>query len=200
MSLIQLNLKPTTIGIIGSASSKRSADNERLLTAETWEWMCSQAENHIEVTLGFKDWSRVHLVSGGSSWSDHVAVHLYLKHPESALSLHLPCAFDSQTGLFTDTNQSHWAQNPGRVLNWNHQSFSRKARIDSLSELQGLDPTKVMIKSDYKGFHDRNLAVGKCQYLLAFSFSKTTEPTDGGTFHTWKHSKSPHKHHISLYH
>jgi hypothetical protein len=198
-----LSLKPIKISIIGSASSKKNPDNEKLLNADTWQWMCNQAEFYIEKTLGSTDWSKVHLVSGASSWSDHVAVNLYFKHPESQLSLHLPCAWDSQSERFVDTNQVHWAQNPGKVLNWNHQSFSRKAKLNSLNELNHLyqNPSpNVHLKSDYKGFHDRNLAVGKCQYLVAFSFSKVSEPTDGGTLHTWKHSTAPHKHHISLYH
>ena len=35
-------------------------------------------------------WNKVCLISGGAAWSDHVAVRLHKKHPDSKLIIYIP--------------------------------------------------------------------------------------------------------------
>jgi predicted Rossmann fold nucleotide-binding protein DprA/Smf involved in DNA uptake len=72
-----------TVSIIGTA---KKFDFEKAY---------KQAEDYIENFIS-KDWQDIHLVSGGAAYGDHIAVRLFLAHPESKLSLHLPCKFASK--------------------------------------------------------------------------------------------------------
>lgn len=104
------------VSIIGFASGKGIRERENLLNKETWGEICKTAENYILSNVGL-DWSKIHLISGGAAWCDHVAVYLYLKHKESQLTLHFPCKWDFDKKQFIDNGLSHWASNPGRTAN-----------------------------------------------------------------------------------
>lgn len=133
------------------------------------------------------------MVSGGAAWSDHVAVQLFLNHPESKLTLCLPCEWDTKLGQHIDTGKKDWRVNPGQLANRYHLEFSKDIKQSSLAMITKAIALGAVIKA-HKGFHARNLQVGKSDYLIAFSYSTTTEPTDGGTLHTWKHSRALKKH------
>jgi len=186
-----------TVSIIGSASSKGNIQWENLLNKKTWEKLCQQAEDYISSHIS-NQWSNIHLISGGAAWCDHIAIYLYLKHLDSHLTLHFPCKWDSTQKRFINNGQSHWAANPGKLANSYHRSFTQKISEDTLGQIQLAIDKGAIIYDHYKGFHDRNSAVGKSQHMIAFSFSQTNEPTDGGTSHTWKHSKCPNKKHFTI--
>ena len=184
-----------TISIIGSASGKKQ--NDHLLNKKTWNYMCQISENYITEKIT-QDWSKIILVSGGAAWSDHVAVFLYLKHPGSHLILHLPCQWDYCNHQLADNGNYQWTVNPGKLANSLHFNFQKEIKKNTLQQIQLAINQGATIFDHYKGFFDRNIQVGKSQYLIAFSFSQTNEPTDGGTFHTWKNSQSKNKIHFTL--
>lgn len=184
-----------TCSIIGIA--KGLGDNAQYLTQDMWNRMCQTAEKHIIENIS-SDWSEIHLVSGGAAWGDHIAVHLHLQHPESLLTLHLPCQWDHIKHQHYDNGQYDWKTNAGKLANEYHRKFQKVVGFDSLLQIQSLIDSKMAKINIYKGFHTRNLAVGKSQHLLAFSFSLTDEPTDGGTAYTWRLSTSQYKTHYSV--
>jgi hypothetical protein len=53
--------------------------------------MVKEAEAVITKKHGL-DWSDVELHSKASIWANHVAVILFLSHPEASLVLYTPCA------------------------------------------------------------------------------------------------------------
>lgn len=148
-----------------------------------------QAEDYIENNIS-KDWNEIHLVSGGAAYGDHIAVRLFLAHPESSFTLHLPCKFDKK---YEDTGVKDWRINPGNTANYYHSLFSKNEGIDSLKEIEQAISIGANILV-YKGFHKRNAEVAKSDYTIAFSYSKEDYPTDGGTNFTWKLCKGEKKH------
>lgn len=142
-----------------------------------------KAEDYIENYIS-KDWKEIHLVSGGAAYGDHIAVRLFLAHPESSLTLHLPCKFDKK---YEDTGLKDWRTNPGNTANYYHSLFSKNEGINSLNEIEQaiLAGANILV---YKGFHKRNLEVAKSDIVLAFTYSKGNSPTDGGTKHTWSNA------------
>lgn len=104
----------TTIAIIGSAG--RGLDVNKI-TKELWSKMINKAEEIIVKEWGL-EWKNVRLVSGGAAFSDHVAVELFLKHPDDvALTLELPSAWDARNKQFIDTKVRDWKANPGGTSN-----------------------------------------------------------------------------------
>lgn len=185
------------ISIIGTASSKNVTTNEILLNKSTWDLMCQKAEQYVE-EKSQSDWSKVSLVSGGAAWSDHLAIHLHLKHNESKLTLHFPCKWDKEKTQYLDNGFYHWSKNPGKTANTYHKQFGKKIGENTLQQIQLALSNGATCIDTYAGFHDRNKAVGQCQYMLAFSFGEGESPTDGGTSHTWKLSKCISKLHCSI--
>src|SRR5437762_12801680 len=107
--------KLVRVAIIGSAG--RNGD-DKWMSPEAWKHMLQETRRQIEQVWKL-DPKQVGLVSGGSAFSDHVAVHFYV-HPTNAtayrhLHLYLPCGFDH---VF---NSSHMC---GQRLNQLHKQFS----------------------------------------------------------------------------
>lgn len=197
------------VSIIGTAG--RNDKVRKRLTPELYSSALFKADEYIlgllsQGNLTLKD---ITLVSGGSSWIDHIAVELFFKYLCKAkvalpgkeyieglkLILHLPCEFDDVEYKFKKCS-SHMNSNCHTTLNFLHRCFSEKCSIDSLSDISLAVEYGAEIKI-YDGFFARNLVVGECQHLLAFTFEEK-EPTSGGTFHTWKNSKCKVKKHFCL--
>jgi hypothetical protein len=183
-----------TCSIIGTAGRSRA---KVYLNKRTWEAMCKKAESYIEANIS-DDWSKTHLISGGAAWSDHIAVNLYFKHPESTLTLHLPCKWDTENCQYIDNGKQHWAANPGKVSNKYHGEFSTKIKENTLEQIQNAVNQGANIIDTYSGFHDRNLPVGNSDHLLAFTFSSKSYPEDGGTKFTWDKSSCKNKSHFQI--
>lgn len=149
--------------------------------------MVAAVETMIE-SAGYS-WSQVELVSGGSSFSDHVAVTLYLKYREKGATLHLHLPADFKDGRFASTRA-------GCLLNHIHLVFSEKC----LSKKSSLDEIALARKlgaklSVYGGMMQRNRAVAMTPILIAFSATwdaktgVTGPPKSGGTYRTWSMAK-----------
>ncbi len=59
---------------------------------------------------------------------------------------------------------------------------------DTLSEIAVAINEGIEIDDSYKGFKNRNGKVVQSDYLIAFTFSTTSAPNDGGTLDTWQKS------------
>ena len=124
--------KNVSVAIIGTAG--RGVDVVSLLNHQMFRKMCESAANII-----LNDWkldpAKVTLVSGGSAWSDHVAVDLFLndkRFETSKLLLWLPC----KIGIghtFCDEKSWHTC---GRLLNELHSRFTVHLGRSSLLDIR----------------------------------------------------------------
>ncbi len=124
------------------------------------------------------------LSSGGSAWSDHVAVALFLAGKARNLLLELPCKWDKAKSCFDCKSEE------GQRLNQLHRSFSRVRGVDSLAEIQAASKLPGFMCQVRRGFLRRNDALAKeCMYLVALGWSETGKPESGGTLYTWNKFK-----------
>ena len=135
------------------------------------------------------DISDVHLISGGAAFGDHVSVSLFKssEHMFSGITLFLPCAWSTSTSSHCDSGHRDWKQNPGRSANRYHRAFLKHTGINSLHEINSLvGQISAEIDTSGKGFHDRNSKIANAaDMLIAFTWSKSSEPPKGGTRDTW---------------
>lgn len=189
--------KETTVAVIGTSGRK---DDEIKLNANLYQKMIVRVEEIIEKTFKL-DWDNVVLYSGGAAYADHVAVALFLKYSPSKkikLVIETPCGWDFDRCQFSDNGGYGWQQNPGWTLNKYHTAFSKKCKLHSLDDIYSaiMKGAQVIVSN---GFFDRNLKVAKAERMIALTFG-VGKPKDGGTGHTWGHSKleSEHKIHVCL--
>jgi hypothetical protein len=180
------------IAIIGTSGRN---DDVSKLTPALFNSMQQKTLQIITTTFGL-DVKNTTLVSGGAAWADHVAVKLFNDKKVQSLHLHLPCKW---TGVRHLETVGSWQVNPGRLANQCHFAFSRILGIDTLNEIEIARCLGATVKSDYKGFHDRNNAVANVDYLIAFTWSQGNCPEKGGTLDTWKKAKNAIKIHIPLH-
>jgi hypothetical protein len=200
-------MSKVTVAIVGTAGRKEDGTKmSRIL----FDSVLGHARAIIVDKFKLKI-SDVTLVSGGSSWIDHVAVRLWLdsilgseEEEYAGLQLFLPCSVSThQSKLVFQSNSKYgsWSNNPGAVLNGLHRDFNSKMGqgFNSFSDLFCAQSLGAEFDSHYNGFHQRNIMVGKSDYLIAYTWGESHHsPKDGGTFHTWKNSSSTHKIHIPL--
>ena len=173
------------IGIIGTAG--RILDAKRL-TAAHFTAMCEHTEKLLqEHGLDVPD---RHFVSGGAAWADHVAVRLFLQSRAAKLTLHLPTPF---------YKAGYYCLSPyGLTANRLHHAFSTATQSSSLGELvKALNRGAERTVSN--GFKARNIFVGQCDMLIAYTFGTGSQPKEeSGTRHCWDHSTAPVKIHVPL--
>ena len=209
----------TKIAIVGTAG--RGKDQFRM-TRALFDTMLAKARTIIREKLNH---SAIHLISGGAAWSglsntnpfisvqlvqifiliynivfqDHIAVRLFLEFIDEKinLTLHLPCGWDDDKKQFVDNGNSDWRVNPGRSANRYHRQFGTKSGRNSLNDIHLVLQAGACAKV-HSGFHKRNTEIAKTDILLAFSWSSSGFPVDGGTADTWKKSRSSKKIHVNL--
>lgn len=184
------------VAIIGTTG--RSKEDLSKLDAETFEKMCQKCEEIVISMMKnneINENSKLTFVSGGSSWSDHVAIRMYLKFFDSKLILHLPCKFSDN--LFDDNGLLDWKLNPGYRLNLYHETFTKKVGYDTLKELQFAADSSGVKMHVHGGFFERNNEIAKVSNLIAFSFSDDI-PSSRGTLYTWKKSAATRKININI--
>lgn len=188
--------QPVCVAIIGTSGRTNDTRNAGL-TAAIFDQMIQEALACLQ-RWGLEP-AQTHLISGGAAWSDHVAVALFLRKQVAGLTLHLPCLFAEAS--FTDTGSSDWRTNPGRTANYYHALFSKKLGRDTLAEIAAARQQGAVLDTSLNGFYARNSSIAaKATHMLAFSWSDSGAPTDGGTADTWKKCRLPaaRKAHISL--
>lgn len=167
------------IGIIGSAG--RGGDEEKL-NDKVYSSILSYLEDKLP--------NDCTLVSGGSSWMDHLAVSLYLKYQDKfKLELYIPCEWDTTNRCYRDNGVVDWMVNPGGTLNYYHRRFSKIVGFDSLDQINDAISRGAILKVE-KGLFKRNDRVASSiDVLYAFTFTTRDSPCDGGTLYTWKKAK-----------
>ncbi len=171
------------IAIIGTAGRKE--DGERLNLSK-FNLMKSKAREYILSDLGI-DFNEICLVSGGAAWADHIAVSLFLEHPELQLKLYLPAEYSMDDAIFKVATTNR--MDPGKIANYYHQLFKDNTKIRSLMEIRKAIQKGADIEV-YPGFMERNLLVANsCDYMIAFTFGEDGVK-DGGTKHTWDASSA----------
>ncbi|KAI9327340.1 hypothetical protein DFJ73DRAFT_863828 [Zopfochytrium polystomum] len=194
-----------TATAIASASTAETATTTPGGGAKLFAKMVEAAERIIAEDWSLP-WRSVNLVSGGAAWSDHVAVHLFMSHPSSTLTLHLnPFLTSPPLGpSFLDTSltagaaaathdryNSTWRTNPGRTANRHHRRFSVAVGRDTLAELGSVispgAPTAgvaaAAIGTQSGGFHARNTAIAEsARRMIAFSWAAAAEAALVGSF------------------
>jgi hypothetical protein len=140
------------------------------------------------VSSQIKEEKEVEFISGGSAYSDHVAVKMYLSTPDSlnsSLTLFLPCKWNG--------NEFDPSSKEGYVLNKLHRMFSLKVygnKDTSLNELKEAISRGARWFS-YSSFYSRNDYLvsysNKKAYMIAFGNTPTLTST--GTSYTFNKYK-----------
>lgn len=178
------------IAIVGTAG--RGEDAPRMSWA-LYRRMVARVESYL---AGIPVEAR-ELQSGGAAWADHIAVTLFLAKEKKAQSLtsYLPASLTAH-GSFDPSSAA------GRTANQYHRQFGPHfphARSGDESMNQIWEAARWAKLHTCAGFLDRNLWVGQCDLLLAFTFGTGSVPKRGsGTRHTWDHSTAPRKVHFGL--
>ena len=174
-----MDFRTKAIGIIGTAGRKTDATK---LDGNSFKRICDIAETEIRRICA----GNPTLISGGSAWADHIAVHLSLKL-ELPLKLYIPCQLTTNGEAYEDNGERDFHGNPGGTLNYYHRLFSQKSGIDSIKEIRtaiqkGL-ATAYVIKD---GLFARNTEVARnSDALIALTFGDGENLKDGGTKDTW---------------
>ncbi len=161
-----------TLGIIGTAG--RGPDLSRLKGG--------YHRSMLTVAQVVAEMSRADtLVSGGSAWSDHLAVQLYLNDCVRHLFLHLPCSWVDDDRRFEATS----ATSPGARLNELHTQFKTVTGIDPFEQLAEAVAKGAKVHVNRGGFKARNTDIANwADAMLAFTFGNGPLLAEGGTMDT----------------
>jgi hypothetical protein len=188
------------VAIIGSAGR---GDDFRKMNRDVFSDMKKFARRFIvrlaEANCASLD--KIILVSGGSAWADHVAVHLFLESLTSetsfrGLELYLPCTVSIADGQLRFASTS-----AGTRLSELHRQFSVAVGmgLDSRMDLLCAKHVGAVLDCSSRSFQSRNSKVANVDALLAFTWNSTDgTPTKGGTGDTWTKCKSGVKYHVPL--
>lgn len=177
-----------SVAIIGTAG--RSDLNK--LNLELYQKMVSKSKYIIQNIFKLKP-ENIILISGGAAWSDHIIIDLFLESYTKNGLIYMPTRWENKKYLETS-----YKYDIGITSNNLHKKFSDKTGKKSLSEIQEAINRGLKINTNFMGFFNRNSQVAKADYIIAFSWSDTGKPSDGGTKNTWDKSKSKSKIHINL--
>src|SRR3990167_2442724 len=168
------------ISVIGTAG--RKPDN---LTKELFNKMIDRCREEID-SLGYEH-EDITLISGGAAWADHLAVTLWLLDQDyNELILYIPCDWNGAEQKYADSGASDWRVNPGKAANYYHRLFSGIIGSDSLQQITMAKESGCTLDTSAFGFFNRNSKVADTDVMIAFTWSKTGQPNDGGTLDTWK--------------
>ena len=164
------------VGIIGSSGN---AMDSPYLSKEAWQITKERLLKLLRTFEGKFGETYLKLVSGGSSWADHMAVELFLENPGrwAGLILFLPSDLEAEQ-----------PNNTARLLIERHRRFSSVLYGDenkSLEDLRNLGKCKkVTTFVDPGGFKSRNcLIAGRVDILIALT---ARNEITTGTADTWK--------------
>jgi len=183
------------ITIAGTAGRKEDA---RLLDAEVYDLMIEKTLETILEASNAKE--PITLVSGGAAYADHIAVKLYLAHPDIFnLKLYLPAPFEA--GKFRDTGDRDWKTNPGGTSNFYHRQFSQKTGTNSFNEIQKAIDMGAEVEV-HDGFFARNAKMADSEIAICLTFGENGIK-DGGTknmadAYLKKHKVAPKLYHIPI--
>lgn len=154
------------IGIIGFA--RRGLELDR----ETYDKMV------FKMTRILKKYPKDTIVySGGSIWSDHIAVTLFLENVIHNLVLHLPDTWNHQTKSYSGASHS------GAHLNAKHQLFSKIIGRNTLKDIDDAISKGATYTSSISSPERNTLIARDSDHLYAFVIKG--EKMTPGTKDTW---------------
>jgi hypothetical protein len=156
------------LAIVGTAG--RGSDASRL-TLPVWNDMKRTVYRFVK-ERGYTD-----VISGGSAYSDHLAVGLFNAGIVTSLILALPCEFDWHASQFIGNRE-------GRRLNDLHRWFGEVIGKSPLEEIKTALYRGAEVIVD-NGFHARNsIVANRADAVIAFTFGHGPVLDDGGTADT----------------
>lgn len=170
------------VAVIGTAG--RGLDGEKLSLDHLMR-MYAQTLEHVA--------AEDDVVSGGAPYGDHVAVMLWLAGKCRSLTLYLPAEF----GNLPPYGLRFQGHPDAKVINRYHLLFSQRCGIDSFSHIDWARQAGARLVV-VPGFKNRNMPVGDVDRLVAHTFATGAVPKDGGTRHTWNHSRATTKIHLPI--
>jgi len=142
------------------------------------------------IELNNIQYSDIELISGWSTWIDHLAILLYFEYYYLGIKLTLYLQTESYKDTFKEDN-------PNKLLNILHNNFSKKCNINSIEQINKAIKLGAQYKI-YNGFFERNTYVAKTDMMIAFTFGKD-KPSSSGTKDTWNKFKYSNKVHFYIY-
>lgn len=175
-------MPPTRVAIVGTAG--RTPQLRSQMDASTMLAM----RQHVMAQLDAwnLDPKEVILVSGGSAWSDHVTVRLFVDGflTWAGCELHLPCNFDRERCCYFENGP----KSCGAILNMYHRLHAQKTGEDTGKDLVTAWALGAQFLVEKPlGFLPRNARIADAaDYLIAFTWERGAEPQAGGTGNTWR--------------
>lgn len=115
------------------------------------------------------------LITGGCSFSNHLAIRAYNEGIAKKLTLCLPAKIIYKTGRYEDTGY-------GKICNYHHDNFNEKCKLNSFEEILFAINKGAEVKI-FKDFNKaNNTIVENSDKLIAFTFSPKSIVED------WKNS------------
>lgn len=182
------------IGIIGS--SGRNLEDSEMISKEIYS---RAVDLMVAFLINYPKKSErklASIVSGGSSFCDHIAISsrfalMELKRSGKIdfelpkLKLYFPCFFDMVRGEFCETIVKNGIKNKGRsaiLLNKLHRDFSAKVGIDSLKDLAFMVGYGAEIGYN-SSFYGRNKKIAEnCNTLFSLTFGDSSMVSGGTKF------------------
>jgi hypothetical protein len=181
------------VGIIGSAGRTAQQQSEWSLETynKTFLLILDILKNQYKILSGSQT-HKIVLVSGGSSWGDHLALKLFLDqkplNKNMGLKIYLPCKLNQKE--FDPTSCC------GKRLNVLHQQFGKKINQNTFLDFHIAKQLGATLHQSQKdNFFARNQQIAeRCTHLIGVFGSNK----DGGTMYTWNRARAKTKTKIFL--
>ena len=164
-----------SLSIIGTYGE---GGDSKILSTKHFDAMYLIAEELV-TQINDSGYSLTHLVGGGSVWTSHLSIKLFLNKKVSNLRLFLSAEF--QDGTYKDNGIiNDLLKNPGGVANYYHHQFQRTTGINSLSEIELAKRygAELILVDNY---YARNALIAKSDFILACTFGNKNEVKEGNT-------------------
>lgn len=160
------------IGIIGFANRGHS------LSPRHYNKMVTKMHKVLNLR---ENCETLEVCTGGSIWSDHIAVTLYLQNIIPQLTLHLPDEWSSINQSYAGTTES------GRRLNGTHKLFSQMLGRNTLAEIDEAIKKGAHYTISSSSQERNKLIAYNAEHLYAFVV--TNNQMTSGTKNTWDQCK-----------
>lgn len=188
------------LGVIGI--SGRNKQESALLSKTLFRQAVTKVRQLVQYVWKISP-SEIVLISGGSSWFDHIVLVLFLEQLHDCMNdatlpmwlgirLYLPCIWDRMNARFCDQSRT------GKRLNQLHGLFSQAMGYNTLDDIQSVynlqsDKQIQVHETSLDNFFYRNFQIaGESTNMIAFSNGSLEMKSDdscGGTLYTWSKFK-----------
>lgn len=172
---IKKDVKEVKLAIIGTAGRKYKLRKKNFQTM--YSIACEKVKDLKQKNL------TIHAISGGSAWTGHISVKLYIEKKIDRLTLHLPCKWDGKQCKFKETLDPKCT---GKSANKYFKQFSDQMGRNMLEDIDIVIENKQSNIHIWDGFFKRNDKIAEeCDMMICFGIKGTVRPTSGGSLYTW---------------